>query len=245
MKIVEVRHPLVRHKLGLMRVAGISTKEFRELASEVATLLTYEATADLETEEVVIDGWAGPGGDAADQGRQGHAGADPARRPGHAAGRAGTDPGRQGRRGRPAARRAHAAADRLLREADRPHGRAHRAHPRPDARHRRHADRHRRHAQGRRLQAHQGIVPGRRAGRIARARSETSGCGGLRRCRSTSGSTKSATSCPAWAMPATRSSAPRHAVSAVRRRHSARMLRAAATRAPCARPAAMRRPPSR
>jgi uracil phosphoribosyltransferase len=60
MKIVEVRHPLVKHKLGLMRVAGISTKEFRELASEVATLLTYEATADLETEEVVIEGWAGP-----------------------------------------------------------------------------------------------------------------------------------------------------------------------------------------
>jgi uracil phosphoribosyltransferase len=60
MKIVEVRHPLVRHKLGLMRAAGISTKEFRELASEVATLLTYEATSDLETEEVVIEGWAGP-----------------------------------------------------------------------------------------------------------------------------------------------------------------------------------------
>jgi uracil phosphoribosyltransferase len=60
MKIVEVRHPLVRHKLGLMREAGISTKAFRELASEVATLLTYEATSDLETEEVVIEGWAGP-----------------------------------------------------------------------------------------------------------------------------------------------------------------------------------------
>ena len=37
MKIVEVRHPLVQHKLGLMRRAGNSTKEFRELASEVAT----------------------------------------------------------------------------------------------------------------------------------------------------------------------------------------------------------------
>jgi len=60
MKIVEVRHPLVQHKLGLMRRAGNSTKEFRELASEVATLLTYEATADLETEEAVIEGWAGP-----------------------------------------------------------------------------------------------------------------------------------------------------------------------------------------
>lgn len=60
MKIVEVRHPLVQHKLGLMRRAGNSTKEFRELASEVATLLTYEATADLETEDAIVDGWAGP-----------------------------------------------------------------------------------------------------------------------------------------------------------------------------------------
>ena len=60
MKIVEVRHPLIRHKLGLMRRAGISTKEFRELASEVAALLTYEATKDLETIEEQIEGWAGP-----------------------------------------------------------------------------------------------------------------------------------------------------------------------------------------
>lgn len=60
MKIVEVRHPLIQHKLGLMRRAGISTKEFRELASEVAALLTYEATKDLETVEEQIAGWAGP-----------------------------------------------------------------------------------------------------------------------------------------------------------------------------------------
>ncbi|WP_250623997.1 uracil phosphoribosyltransferase [Pinirhizobacter soli] len=60
MPIVEVRHPLIAHKLGLMRRAGISTKEFRELASEVASLLTYEATADLETETKTIEGWAGP-----------------------------------------------------------------------------------------------------------------------------------------------------------------------------------------
>src|SRR5688572_4922799 len=59
MPVTEVRHPLVRHKLGLMRARDISTKAFRELASEVATLLTYEATADLETEEVAIQGWAG------------------------------------------------------------------------------------------------------------------------------------------------------------------------------------------
>jgi uracil phosphoribosyltransferase len=60
MKIVEVRHPLVQHKLGLMRRADNSTKTFRELSAEVATLLTYEATADLETEEAELEGWAGP-----------------------------------------------------------------------------------------------------------------------------------------------------------------------------------------
>ncbi len=58
--VVEVKHPLVRHKLGLMRKKTISTKEFRELASEVARLLTYEATASLETEPHTINGWAGP-----------------------------------------------------------------------------------------------------------------------------------------------------------------------------------------
>lgn len=60
MKIVEVKHPLVKHKLGLMRENDISTKRFRELASEVGNLLTYVATADLETEKVTIEGWCGP-----------------------------------------------------------------------------------------------------------------------------------------------------------------------------------------
>ena len=60
MKIVEVTHPLIQHKLGLMRHAGVSTKDFRELASEVASLLTYEATKDLETVAEQITGWAGP-----------------------------------------------------------------------------------------------------------------------------------------------------------------------------------------
>ena len=60
MAVFEVTHPLVRHKLGLMRKKTISTKDFRELASEVARLLTYEATQDLETEEETIQGWAGP-----------------------------------------------------------------------------------------------------------------------------------------------------------------------------------------
>lgn len=60
MKVVEVKHPLVRHKIGLMREGDISTKRFRELAAEVGSLLTYEATADLETEKVTIEGWNGP-----------------------------------------------------------------------------------------------------------------------------------------------------------------------------------------
>lgn len=60
MKIIEVKHPLVQHKMGLMRVGDISTKRFRELACEVASLLTYEATKDLELEAITIDGWDGP-----------------------------------------------------------------------------------------------------------------------------------------------------------------------------------------
>ncbi|QBQ63111.1 uracil phosphoribosyltransferase [Actinobacillus indolicus] len=60
MKIVEVKHPLIKHKIGLMRAADVSTKDFRALATEVGSLLTYEATSDLETELVTIEGWNGP-----------------------------------------------------------------------------------------------------------------------------------------------------------------------------------------
>lgn len=60
MKIVESHHPLVQHKLGLMRRADNSTKVFRELAGEVATLLAVEATADLPLEAHQETGWAGP-----------------------------------------------------------------------------------------------------------------------------------------------------------------------------------------
>ena len=60
MPIHEVKHPLIQHKLGLMRRADISTKNFRELAQEVGALLTYEATKDFSLQEKTIDGWAGP-----------------------------------------------------------------------------------------------------------------------------------------------------------------------------------------
>lgn len=60
MAVHEIKHPLIRHKLGLMREADISTKHFRELASEVGMLLTYEATRALPTEEIEIQCWSGP-----------------------------------------------------------------------------------------------------------------------------------------------------------------------------------------
>ena len=60
MPVVEVPHPLVKHKLGLLREAGISTKKFRELTAELARLLAYEATADFPLEPVQVECWSGP-----------------------------------------------------------------------------------------------------------------------------------------------------------------------------------------
>jgi uracil phosphoribosyltransferase len=60
MKLNEINHPLVKHKIGLLRAADISTKQFRQLAAELGSLLTYEATKDLATETVTIDSWSGP-----------------------------------------------------------------------------------------------------------------------------------------------------------------------------------------
>lgn len=59
MAIHEIRHPLIRHKLGLLRRADISTKNFRELSQEVTMLLTYEATKDLPVIDHEINGWNG------------------------------------------------------------------------------------------------------------------------------------------------------------------------------------------
>ena len=62
MSVIVADHPLIKHKLGLMRKHDISTKDCRDLSSEVARLLTYEATKDLETETTNITGWAAPWG---------------------------------------------------------------------------------------------------------------------------------------------------------------------------------------
>ena len=60
MPVHVVDHPLVKHKLALVREHDITTKDFRDLASELANLLTYEATKHLETESATIQAWAGP-----------------------------------------------------------------------------------------------------------------------------------------------------------------------------------------
>ena len=49
MSIVEIKHPLVKHKIGLLREAEISTKKFRELTAELARLLAYEACQDFRS----------------------------------------------------------------------------------------------------------------------------------------------------------------------------------------------------
>ena len=60
MPVIEVNHPLVKHKIGLLREADISTKKFRELTNEIARLLAYEATADFPLEKTTIECWSGP-----------------------------------------------------------------------------------------------------------------------------------------------------------------------------------------
>ncbi|NLM79273.1 MAG: uracil phosphoribosyltransferase [Ruminococcaceae bacterium] len=48
-------HPLIQHKISLMRDKRTTTKEFRELVSEVAMLMAYEVTRDLPLEEIEIE----------------------------------------------------------------------------------------------------------------------------------------------------------------------------------------------
>jgi uracil phosphoribosyltransferase len=52
--IFESRHPLIRHKLTLLRNTRTEPKKFRELIREIAILLAYEATADLALEEIDV-----------------------------------------------------------------------------------------------------------------------------------------------------------------------------------------------
>ena len=53
-------HPLIQHKLTLLRDKNTGSKEFRELVNEIATLICYEASRDLPLEEVEIETPMGP-----------------------------------------------------------------------------------------------------------------------------------------------------------------------------------------
>lgn len=54
-KVCVFDHPLIQHKLSILREKGTSSKEFRELIGEIAMLMCYEATRDLPLEEVEIE----------------------------------------------------------------------------------------------------------------------------------------------------------------------------------------------
>jgi uracil phosphoribosyltransferase len=53
--VVVIDHPLVQHKLTLMRDKNTGTKDFRMLLNELSTLMAYEVTRDLPMEEVDIE----------------------------------------------------------------------------------------------------------------------------------------------------------------------------------------------
>jgi len=55
MKAIELKHPLIEHKLAILRDKKTGTKEFREIVSEIATMLCYEAMRDAQMHEVEIE----------------------------------------------------------------------------------------------------------------------------------------------------------------------------------------------
>lgn len=54
-KVVIMEHPLIQHKIGIIRRTTTSSKEFRELVGEVAMFMAYEATRDLKLREIEIE----------------------------------------------------------------------------------------------------------------------------------------------------------------------------------------------
>ena len=53
--VVEMKHPLIEHKLAILRQKSTGTKEFREIAGEIGTFLCYKAMEDAELDEVTIE----------------------------------------------------------------------------------------------------------------------------------------------------------------------------------------------
>lgn len=54
-KVCVMEHPLIRHKISYIRRKELGTKEFRNMVSEIAMLMCYEATRDLKLQEVQIE----------------------------------------------------------------------------------------------------------------------------------------------------------------------------------------------
>ena len=55
MQVKVINHPLIQHKLTLIRDIRTGTKDFRELLEEIAMLMAYELTRDLPMEEIEIE----------------------------------------------------------------------------------------------------------------------------------------------------------------------------------------------
>ncbi len=53
-KVTEITHPLILHKLAILRDENTGSKEFRQLVEEISMLMAYEVTRDLHTEEVEV-----------------------------------------------------------------------------------------------------------------------------------------------------------------------------------------------
>ena len=83
-KVKVMEHPLIRHKIGILRNEETSSKEFRELIGEVAMLMCFEATRELKLvkktirtpicETEVEAGGQEAGGGSHSPGRPGHGG---------------------------------------------------------------------------------------------------------------------------------------------------------------------------
>ena len=54
-KVTQITHPLIQHKLAYIRDKNTGSKYFRELVEEVAMLMAYEVTRDIQLEEVEIE----------------------------------------------------------------------------------------------------------------------------------------------------------------------------------------------
>ena len=54
-KVQVMDHPLIQHKINCIRKEDVGTKEFRQIVSEIAALMCFEATRDLKLQDVKIE----------------------------------------------------------------------------------------------------------------------------------------------------------------------------------------------